>query len=365
MIGRYIKKQGYIYCLDNECYKYISENMYKIGMTENCKNRLLDYNNNFIEKGTFIYTTFIEDMYLAELITFIKLREYRLYDDKEIFICHKDIIKKTFDEICKLFEDTITLDIILNYLGLLEYKEDVSGNIYNQDVSGNIYNQVKKIYIKNIRKILNNQINSIIEIKGNKSYEESMLSYYKAKKISQNLDKYKNFEYNNDIFMKKLSKIKNKQNKIFIIQGNEYKYYNENLYKIIITKNNKFHKDFITQYTSVKYKKINTSNIISTFIVINEMLKNNIFNYNYYKIYDLDLLVNKINNILNASNSNNLIENYLLLKNKSFYRNKKFCIDTSSEEEEVNVNEEIKLLNKKYNNLSLPLSNEIIYKGGN
>ena len=356
MIGRYIKKQGYIYCLDNECYKYISENMYKIGMTENCKNRLLAYNNNFIEKGTFIYTTFIEDMYLAELITFIKLREYRLYDDKEIFICHKDIIKKTFDEICKLFEDTITLDIILNYLGLLEYKEDVSGNIYNQ---------VKKIYIKNIRKILNNQINSIIEIKGNKSYEESMLSYYKAKKISKNLDKYKNFEYNNDIFMKKLSKIKNKQNKIFIIQGNEYKYYNENLYKIIITKNNKFHKDFITQYTSVKYKKINTSNIISTFIVINEMLKNNIFNYNYYKIYDLDLLVNKINNILNASNNNNLIENYLLLKNKSSYRYKKFCIDTSSEDEEVNVNEEIILLNKKYNNLCLSLSDDIIYKGGN
>ena len=160
--------------------------------------RLKTYNLNFIEKGNFIYTVLVEDMHLAELITFIKLREYRLNDEKEIFICHKDIIKKTFDEIGKLFEDTITLDIILNYLGLLEYKENVYGNIYNQ---------VKKIYIKNIRKILNNQINSIIEINGNKSYEESMLSYYKAKKISQNLDKYTNFEYNNDIFMKKLSKI--------------------------------------------------------------------------------------------------------------------------------------------------------------
>jgi hypothetical protein len=330
--------------------------MYKIGMTENCKNRLSDYNNNFIEKGIFIYTIFIEDMYLAELITFIKLREYRLYDEKEIFICHKDIIKKTFDEIGKLFEDTITLDIILNYLGLLEYKEDVYGNIYNK---------LNKIYCKNIRKILNNKINSIIVNNGNKSYEESMLSYYKANKISQDLYKYKNFEYNNDIFMKKLSKIKNQQNKIFIIQGNEYKYYNENLYKIIITKNEKIHKDFVTQYTSVKYKKINTSNIIPTFIVINEMLKDNIFDYNYYKIYDLELLVNKINNILNASNSNNLIENYLLLKNKSSYRYKKFCIDTSSEDEEVNVNEEIILLNKKYNNLCLSLSDDIIYNGVN
>ncbi len=356
MIGRYIKKQGYIYCLYNECYSYISENMYKIGMTEDCKNRLSVYNIHFIEKGTFIYTTFIEDMYLAELIIFIKLREYRLYDDKEIFICHKDIIKKTFDEIGKLFEDTITFDKILNYLGLLEY---------NENLSRNIYDKVNKIYKKNIRKILNNKINSIIENKGNKSYEESMLSYYKAKKISKNLDKYKNFEYNNDIFMKKLSKINNKINMILIVQPNEYKYYNENLYKIIITKNEKIHKDFITQFTSIKYKKINTSNVISTFIVINEMLKDNIFDYNYYKIYDLELLVNKINNILNASNSNNLIENYLLLKNKSSYRYKKFCIDTSSEDEEVNVNEEIILLNKKYNNLCLSLSDDIIYKGKN
>ena len=83
-----------IYLLQEREFINSNENIYKIGMTEDCKNRLSVYNIHFIEKGTFIYTTFIEDMYLAELIIFIKLRKYRLYDDKEIFICHKDILRR-------------------------------------------------------------------------------------------------------------------------------------------------------------------------------------------------------------------------------------------------------------------------------
>ena len=99
MIGKYVKQQGYIYCLYNICYTYISINMYKIGMTLHCDQRLKTYNLNFIEKGNFIYTVLVEDMHLAELITFIKLRDFRIYENKEFFICDINVIKKTFDEI--------------------------------------------------------------------------------------------------------------------------------------------------------------------------------------------------------------------------------------------------------------------------
>jgi hypothetical protein len=57
--------------------------MYKIGMTQHCDQRLKTYNLNFIEKGNFIYTVLVEDMHLAELITFIKLRDFRIYENKE------------------------------------------------------------------------------------------------------------------------------------------------------------------------------------------------------------------------------------------------------------------------------------------
>ena len=33
-------------------------------------------------KGNFIYTVLVEDMHLAELITFIKLRVFRIYENK-------------------------------------------------------------------------------------------------------------------------------------------------------------------------------------------------------------------------------------------------------------------------------------------
>ena len=47
MIGKYVKQQGYIYCLYNICYSYISNKMYKIGMTCHCDKRLKIYNLNF------------------------------------------------------------------------------------------------------------------------------------------------------------------------------------------------------------------------------------------------------------------------------------------------------------------------------
>ena len=44
------------------------------------------------------------------------------------------------------------------------------------------YMKLNKIYCKNIRKILNNQINLIIENKGNKSYKNLCYHIIKQKK---------------------------------------------------------------------------------------------------------------------------------------------------------------------------------------
>ena len=55
MIGKYVKQQGYIYCLYNICYSYISNNMYKIGQTQHINNRLSSYNSIFIDKCEYKY----------------------------------------------------------------------------------------------------------------------------------------------------------------------------------------------------------------------------------------------------------------------------------------------------------------------
>ena len=73
---------------------------------------------------------------------------------------------------------------------------------------------------------------------------------------------------------------------------------------------------------------------------------NNIFCYNYYKIHDIKYLVEKVKNIINVSNSNNIIENYLLLKKQVTYRYTKLSDNLSSDEE--NDDDKISLLKSIY-----------------
>ena len=341
MIGKYVKQQGYIYCLYNICYTYISKNMYKIGMTLHCDQRLKTYNLNFIEKGNFIYTVLVEDMHLAELITFIKLRDFRIYENKEFFICDINVIKKTFDEIKILFENVnLTLNGILIYLDLLEYKEENSNK--------NTYEILDKIFNKNMCKILKNKLDICIEkSKINKNYDEYILLYHDSYIInSKNMDFYDKFIYNTNDFINTLSNINSESGYILIIQANEYKYYNTNLYKIIVCKKNNNYKKYKSQYTKINYMCFKTKNLLSTLIIINEILINNIFCYNYYKIHDIKYLVEKVKNIINVSNSNNIIENYLLLKKQVTYRYTKLSNNLSSDEE--NDDDKISLLKSIY-----------------
>ncbi len=341
MIGKYVKQQGYIYCLYNICYSYISNKMYKIGMTYDCDKRLKIYNLNFIEKGKFLYTVFVEDMHLAELITFIKLRDFRIYENKEFFICDIDVIKKTFDEIKILLENkNLTLNEILIYLDLLEYKEGNSNK--------NMYEILNKIFKKNMCNILKNKLDICIEkSKINKNYDEYILLYHDSYKInSKNMYCYDNFIYNKNDFINTLYNIKNESGYILIIQANEYKYYNTNLYKIIVCKKNNYYKKYKIQYTKINHICFKTKNLLSTLIIINEILINNIFCYNYYKIHDINYLVEKVKNIINVSNSENIIENYLLLKKKVSNRYIKFSDNISSDEEDDN--EKILLLKSIY-----------------
>jgi len=126
MIGKYVKQQGYIYCLYNICYSYISNNMYKIGQTRHINNRLSSYNSIFIDKCEYKYQINVNDKQLAETIIFIKLKKYRILETRELFICDLEIIKKVFDETKLLLdkeEDEGNNEDILNYLEI-DYNEE-------------------------------------------------------------------------------------------------------------------------------------------------------------------------------------------------------------------------------------------------
>ena len=133
---------------------------------------------------------------------------------------------------------------------------------------------------------------------------------------------------------------------ISVAKANEYKYYNTNLYKIIVCKKNNNYKKYKSQYTKINYMCFKTKNLLSTLIIINEILINNIFCYNYYKIHDIKYLVEKVKNIINVSNSNNIIENYLLSKKQVTYRYTKLSDNLSSDEE--NDDDKISLLKSIY-----------------
>lgn len=99
---------GYLYVLYNDIYKSYGANVYKLGRTVNLKNRMGNYTTPFINASEYLYVSRkFEDSVKAERVLFYILRVYRIKDKREFFDLTLESIKKTFDRLSNLNDNTI------------------------------------------------------------------------------------------------------------------------------------------------------------------------------------------------------------------------------------------------------------------
>ncbi len=100
------KTAGYLYCLYNPVFKSFGENVYKLGRSGNLNNRLASYTTYYVEPSQFIVTSEtydrkFKDCIKAERVLFYILRKYRVSNKREFFMCDIELIKETFERMCK------------------------------------------------------------------------------------------------------------------------------------------------------------------------------------------------------------------------------------------------------------------------
>ena len=100
------KTAGYLYCLYNPAFKSFGDNVYKLGRSGNLDNRLASYTTYYVEPSQFMliskdYDRKFKDCIKAERVLFYILRKYRVSNKREFFQCDLEIIKETFERMCK------------------------------------------------------------------------------------------------------------------------------------------------------------------------------------------------------------------------------------------------------------------------
>jgi hypothetical protein len=100
------KTAGYLYCLYNPAFESFGNNVYKLGRSGNLDNRLASYTTYYVEPSKFILTSSnydkkFKDCIKAERVLFYILRKYRVNNKREFFQCDIELIKETFERMCK------------------------------------------------------------------------------------------------------------------------------------------------------------------------------------------------------------------------------------------------------------------------
>lgn len=86
-------------------FDFYGKNVYKLGCTQNMKNRLGNYCTSSIDPYEIKYKSpVLKNKQLAEKILFAKLSNYRLTKIREFFKCGLEIIKQEIDDVTKLFK---------------------------------------------------------------------------------------------------------------------------------------------------------------------------------------------------------------------------------------------------------------------
>ena len=100
------KTAGYLYCLYNPAFESFGDNVYKLGRSGNLDNRLMSYTTYYVEPSKFVFTSAdydikFKDCIKAERVLFYILRKYRVTNKREFFMCDIELIKETFERMCK------------------------------------------------------------------------------------------------------------------------------------------------------------------------------------------------------------------------------------------------------------------------
>jgi hypothetical protein len=80
-------KEGYLYILYHPSFLSYGENVYKLGMTINPKQRLQSYSTSFLHQAIFLFISDkLSDCYKAEKVLFYLLRSERVATNREFFV---------------------------------------------------------------------------------------------------------------------------------------------------------------------------------------------------------------------------------------------------------------------------------------
>ena len=101
-----VKQTGYLYCLSNEMFEIYGADVYKLGMTNNMKKRMTAYVTPYLEPCKIHKVTKkLSNCKIAEDILFYILDPYRIKSNREFFKCPIELIKRSFLQIERIFDE--------------------------------------------------------------------------------------------------------------------------------------------------------------------------------------------------------------------------------------------------------------------
>lgn len=103
-----LQKREYLYIATNS--RYASQNNFKIGKTQNLKQRLSAYNTSHNHKEPYYYAFVSEPTYYAKSIEYILkhiLVKFRNSDSNEIYVLNFDFLEKIVKRICTNYDDCV------------------------------------------------------------------------------------------------------------------------------------------------------------------------------------------------------------------------------------------------------------------
>jgi len=76
-------KEGYLYCIKNSIYNVYDNEIFKLGNSQDPKNRYNDYNNIYIDNIEIIKELYVPFKYTFEYLLFISLKDNRIRQNRE------------------------------------------------------------------------------------------------------------------------------------------------------------------------------------------------------------------------------------------------------------------------------------------
>ena len=254
-----IIKEGYLYCMFNEIFKFYGDDVYKLGNTMDVKKRLLNYVTSYLNPSKIIILSKkLADKYLGEQMLFDFLKEYRIKENKEFFKCKIEKIREMIHKVEKIM-DTENLEELRNkYINSKINKKLCKNDLIKKIENNKMESIIENANIMPLSKTYRSMCNApkdVVHISKNVNDNEN---YKLDKKINDKINKLKEglrIELNADIINIWSDKMDNLDNLLYALEKKPYddpkiKNKIEYLNKILDTFGFKHPLDFETVITS-------------------------------------------------------------------------------------------------------------------